>query len=138
MLVRRSGVSPETWSPSYVGDTSAKVVNEHVTFGGVRRKVQSQEFEGGSASATFGGIELDLREAASKQPEVTIAAFARFGGIEIRVPEAWDVTVSGAGIFGAFEDETNVETSAKRASVNGRTRLLVTGEAVFGGVTVKN
>ena len=135
MLFLRSGMHrPSQWGDLGATATSANVLHEFVTFGGVRRKVQSQAFEGGSAYATFGGVELDLREAATTKEEVVIEAFAKFGGIEIRVPDAWDVTVNGTGVFGAFQDETN----ARPAPGSTRPRLVVTGEAIFGGVTVKN
>ena len=131
MLFHRAGaVHGRDW-----GSTNANVLREVVTFGGIRRKVQSQEFEGGSAHATFGGIEIDLREAATKKEEVIIEAYARFGGIEIRVPDSWDVTVNGSGMFGAFEDETRPTSPIQGVT---RPRLLVTGEAVFGGVSVKS
>ncbi len=50
------------------------------------------------------------------------------------VPETWTVVVRGTGIFGGFSDETvpPVRGDVKSPS------LLVTGSAVFGGVTVKN
>lgn len=114
--------------------TSEPSVNEYVIFGGVKRKVESQEFEGGSVEAVFGGVELDLRKAAIKNNEALLDASATFGGIEIRVPESWDVTVNGGGIFGGYEDKT-----AHGASVEGRKpRLVVRGQAIFGGVEVKN
>jgi predicted membrane protein len=109
------------------------VLNEFTVFGGVRRRIDSQEFEGGEVSAIFGGVEIDLRGAATKKDEVVIELNAIFGGVELRVPDTWDVTVRGAGIFGGYEDKT----MPRRDTASGKRPLLViTGSAVFGGVTV--
>ncbi len=102
-------------------------------FGGARRRMDTQDFQGGEAFALFGGVEVDLRKAASTQEEIVVEANALFGGIELRLPEAWNVSVRGAGIFGGYEDETiGVTTDAKQP------HLIINGFAVFGGVTVKN
>jgi predicted membrane protein len=107
--------------------------NEWAVFGGGRRQITTQDFEGGEANALFGGIRIDLRQAATKKPEIVIDANAMFGGIDIRVPEAWDVTVRGAGIFGGYESRTE-----DRPMDSKRPHLIITGYALFGGVNVKN
>jgi predicted membrane protein len=114
--------------------SSANKLDEWVVFGGIERKIQSQEFEGGHAFAAFGGIELDLRDAGTKKEEIAIEASAMFGGVEIRVPDAWDVTVNGTGIFGGYSDGTSPRVGATEK----RPRLVVTGTAIFGGVEVRN
>jgi predicted membrane protein len=103
-------------------------------FGGSRRRFDTQNFEGGEALAIFGGINVDLTKAGMQKDEVRIEANALFGGIDIRVPETWQVVVRGAGIFGGYEDKTwrsGTTTDEKKP------RLIVSGFAVFGGVVVK-
>jgi len=114
---------------------TANRLNEWATFGGVRRRIDTQDFEGGEANATFGGVELDLRRAATKLEEVTIEANAVFGGVEMRVPDNWEVSVRGTGVFGGYEDKTSDPGIAGGGK---RPRLVITGYAVFGGVSVKN
>jgi predicted membrane protein len=104
---------------------------DHI-FGGAKRRIESQDFEGGEAVVVFGGLEIDLRKADTKREEIFIEANAVFGGIEIRVPETWQVTVRGTGVFGGYADETNPPADGKHP------HLIVTGGAVFGGVSVKN
>jgi hypothetical protein len=129
----RQGSGPSNPAPS--SGSSANTLDEWAIFGGSRRRIDSQEFEGGEAVAVFGGVELDLRRAATKKDEVLIEANAVFGGIDIRAPEYWKVVVRGAGIFGGYEDKT-LDT---RSGENGkRPTLVITGYAVFGGVTVQN
>lgn len=115
--------------------TSNNVLNEVVVFGGIRRKIEATDFQGGVAKAVFGGIELDLRSATTTKELIAIEANAVFGGIELKVPDTWDVTVSGAGILGGYEDKTHPAIGTENTK---RPRLLVRGEAVFGGVTVGN
>ncbi len=120
---------------SSVSDGSLhNTLNEWAFFGGVRRRIDAQDFEGGEAMAIFGGIRIDLDRAAAKKEEVCIEANAMFGGIDFRVPDTWAVTVRGTGIFGGYEDKT-IEP---RPSEGKPTHLIISGVAVFGGVTVKN
>ncbi len=108
-------------------------LDEWAVFGGSRRRVDSQDFKGGEAFAMFGGVELDLRSATIAQDEVVIDASALFGGVDIQVPENWNVAVEGHGIFGGYEDKT-----VHAVPENSRPRVVITGSAVFGGVVVKN
>ena len=58
--------------------------------------------------------------------------FAFWGGIEIRVPEDWEVQVKGTAILGGYGDET------RTIEGDGRKVLVVTGTAIMGGVEIKN
>jgi predicted membrane protein len=118
-------------APSHGADPDH--LDEWAVFGGSRRRVDSQDFKGGEAFAMFGGIELDLRSATIAQGEVVIEASALFGGVDIQVPESWNVTVEGHGIFGGYDDKTS------HAPAGGvRPHVVITGNAVFGGVVIKN
>jgi predicted membrane protein len=102
-------------------------------FGGSRRRFDTQNFEGGEALAIFGGINIDLTKAGMQKEEIRLEANALFGGIDIRVPETWQVVVRGAGIFGAYEDKTWRAGAVDEK----KPRLIVSGFAVFGGVVIK-
>jgi hypothetical protein len=118
------------------GTSSADSLKEWATFGGVKRRLNTQDFQGGEMIAVFGGIEVDLREANMPNgKEVVVDANATFGGIELRVPYSWQVTIRGMGIFGGYEDKTVPPRPTEGVSPP---RLLVTGYAVFGGVSVQN
>jgi len=120
------------WGPTR---GTANRLNESTVFGGIKQRNDSQEFEGGYLSSTFGGIELDLRGANTKLDELTIQADAVFGGIDLFLPSHWNVTVRGSGVFGGFEDQTHPPATTG----NGKNpHVTVVGSAVFGGVTVRN
>ena len=108
-------------------------LSEVAVFGGIRKRIDSQSFEGGEIRAVFGGVELDLRPAAIVKEEIQIEADAVFGGVELLVPQTWKVRVEGQGVFGGYEDKTQHAPEEAQGP-----RVLITGNAVFGGVTVKN
>ncbi len=99
--------------------------------GGVSRKSTTDDFRGGEFAAVMGGVEVDLREAAIREGQAEIEAFAFWGGIEIWVPHDWQVVSQGVAILGGFEDRTHTDPQAKQ-------RLVVRGMAIMGGVEVKN
>ncbi len=127
-----------TGPQTFVDDTSTisdNVLKEEVVFGGIHRKVTSQDFQGGDATAIFGGIEVDLRGAAITKDVIDIEADAIFGGVELMVPDTWDVVVRGTGILGGYEDKTH---PAPLPEGGKHPRLVIRGSAIFGGVTVRN
>ena len=116
--------------------SSADTLREWATFGGVKRRLYTQNFQGGEMIAVFGGIEVDLREAnIPPGKEVVVDANATFGGIELRVPYSWEVVMRGMGIFGGYEDKTVPPRPTEGVT---SPRLLITGYAVFGGVSIQN
>ncbi len=119
------------------GNTTENTLREWATFGGIKRRVETQNFQGGEMVAVFGGIEIDLRRAAIAPgtKEVVIDANATFGGIELRVPDNWIVNLRGVGVFGGYEDKTIPPRGEDRATAP---RLVIKGYAVFGGVSVQN
>lgn len=114
---------------------SDRFLRDWTVFGGVKRSIDSQDFQGGELMSVFGGIEIDLRRAGiiSRDRPVVIDANAVFGGISIKVPDNWRVAVRGVGVFGGYEDKT----VRPRQSEAGLPLLVITGHAAFGGVVVE-
>ena len=120
------------------GDASAvDTLREWVVFGGIKRRLDTPNFQGGEMVAVFGGIDVDLRRAniADTVKEVVIDANATFGGIEVKVPETWRVITRGFGIFGGYEDKTIPPRPQEGVTAP---TVVVTGYAIFGGVAVQN
>jgi predicted membrane protein len=112
-------------------------VQEVAVFSQVKRRIETQNFEGGELSSVFGGIEIDLRWAAISTPGkiAVLEANAAFGAVELRIPETWKISLQGSAVFGAYEDKTipprpepGVETPT----------LVIKGGTAFGAVTVRN
>jgi predicted membrane protein len=111
------------------------VMNVVAVFSGSKRTLDSQDFRGGEVVAVFGGVRLDLRRATIAAEKAVIDINAIFGGVEIRIPENWNVVMKGAGIFGGFDDKT----IHPKPDPNTKTpELILTGAAVFGGLSVTN
>jgi predicted membrane protein len=130
------------WSSKPAASASASgdprtTLSEAVVFGGLERRMTSQDFQGGEITAIFGGIELDLTEANMVANEATLAITAIFGGVEVRVPPYWQVAFRGAPIFGGVEDKTRTARVEGVASSEVKT-LVITGAVIFGGLEIKN
>jgi LiaF transmembrane domain len=112
-------------------DTSA-TFREFAVLGGVERRSTSQAFRGGEATAFLGGIELDLRECRMADTQARIEVFACMGGISMRIPRDWTVQSEVAAILGGFHNQSTppVDGNARR--------LIITGQAVMGGIEVMN
>jgi hypothetical protein len=120
-------LAPRTQVPATGGGSSVDVV---AILGGSKRGV-SGDFEGGQAFAFMGGCEIDLRRVSMVKDEAVLDVFAFWGGVEIKVPEDWEVVSRGLAILAGFVDNTRHSPGAQK-------RLVVTGMAIMGGVEVKN
>src|SRR5579871_1087696 len=108
-------------------------INFWTMFGGGERRIDAKDFRGGEVSAMFGGFEIDLRGAAMAEAQATIDVSVMFGGVDIQIPEGWLAEIKGTALFGGFTDDTNPPQPGQPAP-----RLIITGYAMFGGVTVSN
>lgn len=100
--------------------------------GGASRRLSAADFQGGDAMAIMGGCEIDLRDCGSEGGPAEINTFAFWGGVEIRVPDDWEVQVKGIAILGGYGDQT------RTIEGDGHKILIITGTAIMGGVDIKN
>jgi hypothetical protein len=120
-------LAPRTQTPATGGGSTLDVV---AILGGSKRGV-SGDFKGGQAFAFMGGSEVDLRRATMARDEAVLDVFVFWAGLEVKVPEDWEVVCRGLPLLGGFVDNTRHAPGAQK-------RLVVTGMAVMGGVEVKN
>jgi hypothetical protein len=107
-------------------------VNSFNVFSGSELASHSKQFSGGSVSAIFGGAEVDLRDAAPA-PDARLDVFTAFGGVEVSVPQGWQVDVRGLPLFGGIENATAKDPVAPDAP-----RLSVSATVLFGGLEIKH
>ncbi|TWD79047.1 cell wall-active antibiotic response 4TMS protein YvqF [Kribbella amoyensis] len=98
-------------------------------FGGGERKGRWRVKRRTNALALFGGYDLDMTNAVFEGREVTVYAFAVFGGIDVTVPAGVEVRNHGVGIFGGFGGR-GTEDIDPTAPV-----VVLKGLALFGGVS---
>jgi len=113
-------------------DDSAAIFDATAILGGVHRRISTEDFQGGDATAILGGCEIDLRDSGSAGGPAEINTFAYCGGVEIRVPQEWEVQVRGTAILGGFEDKT------RSIEGEGRKVVVVRGVAIMGAVEISN
>ena len=118
--------------PESTGSDEDSMLHGMAILGGYRRSNTSQDFRGGELTAIMGGAELDLREASIKQGEASIDIFAFWGGVKIKVPEDWTISLQGIPILGGFEDKTRPPKS------DSGKRLILKGYAIMGGAEITN
>lgn len=87
-------------------------------------------FAGGTVTAVFGGIDLNLKNAIIRE-DVTIEAKAVFGGIDILVPPNVRVMVDSTSVLGAIDNGVVTPSNGKKIPT-----IYVKGTCVFGGVDV--
>ena len=90
----------------------------------------SKDYRGGNVAAILGGYYLDLTEADITQGPAVLETLAIWGGIEIIVPENWEIIGEVTPIMAGFE----LKSSGKWDS---RKQLIVKGLALMGGIEIK-
>lgn len=95
--------------------------------------VESKTLEALEVTAVMGGVELDLHHASTERREVVAEVFAWWGGIEICVPDDWEVISEVTPIMGGVENQSRVSPG-----VSPVTTLIVRGLVIMGGIEIKN
>jgi predicted membrane protein len=120
------------WKLTNEPTTGDEYIHSNAVFGGSERTVTSQNFKGGEAMALFGGVELDMRQAKISADGCKIHATALFGGIEIIVPDDWNVIITGTPIFGGIDSK-----SRRKSDASSGKDVYIHCTVAFGGVEIK-
>ena len=108
---------------------SDKSVDTFVLMSGTEKRLNSEDFIGGSSVTLFGGTVIDLRQATlTKDAKLDLLTFA--GGVEIFVPENCRVNNQLLVLMGGVEDKT-------QDIKNPTQTLTLTGTVLMGGVDIK-
>lgn len=116
-------------------------VSYFTAFGGREDKLASTAFQGGTITALFGGVELDLRGAALASTGAAMDVTAAFGGVNIYVPQDWVVEISGIPLFGGWSNKTithRKDAPSTPVADADRKTLKIKAFVAFGGFEVKN
>ncbi|MFY9688932.1 MAG: DUF5668 domain-containing protein [Candidatus Acidiferrales bacterium] len=117
------------------GGSDDATFDQAVILSGFKRRIISQRFRFGKATAVLGGFHLDFTRADMEGNRAVLHIDTVFGGGEVRVPDTWRIVIEATAIAGAFVDETYPQPANASAPLK---QLIVRGSAVFGGVTIKN
>lgn len=112
--------------------TDADSFERWVAFEGLKLRVISQQFRGGRLTAVFSGVTIDLRDAVLAPEGATISVDSTLSGIDILVPQDWDVEGDVEAVCGGIDEERFSQTRLR-----GGPRLRVNGTVVAGGLFVR-
>lgn len=113
--------------------TAEDELHKQITFSGAQLRVESQSWKGGELNVTVGGVELDLRNARLQPEGAVLDLRVLMGGVDIRVPDTWQVYCEVTPLFGGADDVTRSTQGNADAP-----KLRVVGTCTLGGVTVRN
>ena len=88
-----------------IGDEGSDEFQLAVVMTGKEFRSFAGRFRSGTAITVMGGLSIDLREATLDPDGASLDLRTTLGGIEVRVPESWNVVVEQELVGGAFEVE---------------------------------
>ena len=132
LIVNSYRRDPDQWlqRPLPIGEEGKRICCS-VRYGGDEYIYRGEPFHGARLDAFFGGIRMDLRNAAiTEDEEIEIHTF--FGGIELFVPQTVNVVVKSRNFIGG------VGNHASRTAEMDAHCLHIIADNFIGGVDIKN
>jgi predicted membrane protein len=117
--------------PTETGGILSPHLNVFAILGGGEYRIKAKNFRGGDLVALMGGFDVNLRDADIEGNEATVTVNCLMGGGVIRVPETWAVSMRVAAFMGGHS------LKAREGPQTTKT-LIVKGDAIMGGVEVRN
>ncbi len=115
--------------------SSADTIDITNIFGGGERSVYSDNFQGGSVTAIFGGSEIDFTRAKLAQGTNELEVTWIFGGGSLIVPSDWNVIIEVTPILGGFSDSRKI---IHNNPIDLSRTLVIRGTVIFGGGELKS
>jgi len=84
-----------------------------------KEKITARNYRGGRIIAFMGGCELDLTQADMENLPAELEIFAMWGGVEIKVPDGWEVTGNIFPVMGGADIRTKATPGGRKLTVNG-------------------
>jgi hypothetical protein len=117
-------------APPEPGDNDLEV---RAIFGGAEFSSQAPALRTVRAIAWFGGLELDLRGATVDPQGARLRLGSLYGGLDVVLPDDWQVTLRRIGVFGAVEGPVEPVAAAPASGPI----VEISAVAVFGGVSIR-
>lgn len=116
--------------PAAMGHLPLGKKTYNAVFSGANVRADGETFEGATINTTFGGIDLDLRNAVIEK-DVMIQATCIFGGGDIFLPGNVRVQVGGTHILGGVDNKFRNSTEENAPLV------YIDATCIFGGIDIK-
>jgi len=134
LLIVGFGILRQAMIGSKSKDTESDFLNLTFILGGGDHKFNSKSMQGGKVSAIMGGGKIDLTDADMVEDEIFFDIFAFWGGVELIVPQNWQVNMRALPLLGGVENKTSPDPNGTSAVK----KLTIRGTAIMGGMEVKN
>jgi len=102
-------------------------------FSSTARRVEAQNFKGGSAEVVLGSAEIDLSGAGLEAGRAVLALSAVLGSIELRVRPEWQVVIEGTPVLGSIEQRKRQPSDAEKKGT-----IEVHASVVLGSIQIKD
>ncbi|MCV2353943.1 cell wall-active antibiotics response protein [Paucibacter sp. B2R-40] len=113
-------------------NSDARRISINAVLGGNQAQIDEQHFAGGDITVLMGAAELDLRRASMPHgASATVQLLVLMGGLKIKLPGDWSVSIMGRPVLGSIEDKS-------AAPLQPGKRLLISGDVVLGSVEISN
>jgi predicted membrane protein len=128
--------------PNYDGDNRKQtntynidMIDSFEIFSGASKKINSNNFRGGKITSIMAGPEFDFTDSILAEGTNILDITAIFGGIELVVPNEWNVIINVTAIFGGVDDKRKYISKSDGQS---KGTLIIKGLVLFGGGEIKN
>ena len=111
------------------------MIDSFEVFSGGTKKIRSNNFRGGKITSIFAGPEFDFYDCRLAEGTNILDITAVFGGIELVIPNDWNVIINVTSIFGGIDDKRKYISKSDGSS---KGTLIIKGFVLFGGGEIKN
>ena len=111
------------------------MIDSFEVFSGGTKKIRSNNFRGGKITSIFAGPEFDFYDCSLAEGTNLLDITAVFGGIELVIPNDWNVIINVTSIFGGIDDKRKYISKSDGSS---KGTLIIKGFVLFGGGEIKN
>jgi predicted membrane protein len=108
-------------------------LDEFAVLGSIENRNESVRFEGGRITALLASVEIDLTQAKLAAEGARLEASAVLGSITLRVPQTWNVAVTGTPLLGSVENKARRDPQAAD-----RPALQIEVTATLGSVEIRD
>ena len=138
-----SRTSERAEPPSLGSETSADRISESSFFGNISLKLTSKNFGGGTLSAVFGGIDLNLSSAELAPGEQRLGMNSVFGSCRVTLPKEVGVFVRASCLFGDMtvmnQKKEGIASEITFKSENydaAKKKIYINASQVFGDIKI--
>jgi predicted membrane protein len=110
------------------------VLQVRCVFSGIETTMLTKNFQGGTISTVFGGVDVDLTQA-DFNGNIKLHMDVIFGGVKLLVPAGWVIKNEIDGVFHGVEDKRR---QGALFTPDSNKLLVLKGSVLFGGIDIKN